>query len=81
MTPTSLLLHYQSMRPALWPIVSGVLKGVAPVLFSHEVQVGGGGRAQQAQAGGAHSTPGLDENTCYGNALPIAEYVARPLKR
>lgn len=30
-TGTSLLLHYHSVRPALWPIVVGVLKGASQV--------------------------------------------------
>ncbi|GFR46278.1 hypothetical protein Agub_g7832 [Astrephomene gubernaculifera] len=38
-TSNSLLLHYHSMRPALWPIVSGVLKGAAQVLFEHAVEL------------------------------------------
>ncbi|GLI69453.1 hypothetical protein VaNZ11_014066 [Volvox africanus] len=38
-TSTSLLLHYHSIRPALWPIVSGVLKGASKFLFQHEVEM------------------------------------------
>ncbi|GLC52309.1 hypothetical protein PLESTB_000607500 [Pleodorina starrii] len=38
-TSTSLLLHYHSIRPALWPIVSGVLKGISKVLFDFEVEL------------------------------------------
>ncbi|GIL96581.1 hypothetical protein Vretimale_2365 [Volvox reticuliferus] len=38
-TSTSLLLHYHSIRPALWPIVSGVLKGASKFLFEHEVDM------------------------------------------
>ncbi|KXZ51386.1 hypothetical protein GPECTOR_12g348 [Gonium pectorale] len=38
-TSSNLLLHYHSIRPALWPIVSGVLKGVSKVLFEHEVEI------------------------------------------
>lgn len=29
MTPESLLLHYYSKRPGLWPLVVGVLKSMA----------------------------------------------------
>lgn len=38
-TPESLLLHYYSPRPGLWPIVVGVLKGVAAGFFSLQLQV------------------------------------------
>lgn len=35
----SLVLHYHSARPALWPIVVGVLKGVCQEFFGFEVDV------------------------------------------
>ncbi|KAG2499523.1 hypothetical protein HYH03_002469 [Edaphochlamys debaryana] len=38
-TPISLLLHYHSIRPALWPIVTGVLKGSSQLLFGHGVEM------------------------------------------
>ncbi|PNW71315.1 hypothetical protein CHLRE_16g649050v5 [Chlamydomonas reinhardtii] len=38
-TGTSLLLHYHSVRPALWPIVVGVLKGASQKLFGHDVEL------------------------------------------
>ncbi|EFJ46683.1 guanylyl and adenylyl cyclase family member [Volvox carteri f. nagariensis] len=38
-TSTCLLLHYHSIRPALWPIVSGVLKGASKFLFDHGVEL------------------------------------------
>jgi hypothetical protein len=38
-TPESLLLHYYSPRPGLWPIVVGVLKGLASNYFSLQLQV------------------------------------------
>ena len=37
-TPDSLLLHYYSSRPGLWPIVVGVLKGLAKEYFGFEVR-------------------------------------------
>lgn len=41
-TPESLLLHYFSNRPGLWPIVVGVLKGLSSDYFNCELQVGRG---------------------------------------
>ena len=38
-TPESLLLHYYSSRPGLWPIVVGVLKGMSKEYFGFEVGV------------------------------------------
>lgn len=38
-TPESLLLHYYSSRPGLWPIVVGVLKGMSKEFFGFEVGV------------------------------------------
>jgi Haem-NO-binding len=35
-TPESLLLHYYSSRPGLWPIVKGVLSGMAVQFFGLE---------------------------------------------
>ena len=37
-TPDSLLLHYYSSRPGLWPIVVGVLKGLSKEYFGFEVR-------------------------------------------
>lgn len=39
-TPESLLLHYFSNRPGLWPIVVGVLKGMSNDYFKLDLQVG-----------------------------------------
>lgn len=39
MTPESLLLHYHSSRPGLWPIVVGVLRGMSKEYFGFEVGV------------------------------------------
>jgi len=38
-TPESLLLHYYSSRPGLWPIVVGVLKGLSKEYFGFELGV------------------------------------------
>lgn len=38
-TPESLLLHYNSMRPGLWAIVVGVLKGVSSQYFNMPLQI------------------------------------------
>eukprot|EP00878_Enallax_costatus_P026891 GHUV01028902.1.p1 GENE.GHUV01028902.1~~GHUV01028902.1.p1 ORF type:complete len:767 (+),score=239.67 GHUV01028902.1:298-2598(+) len=38
-TPESLLLHYYSVRPGLWPIVAGVLKGIAKDYFKLDLRV------------------------------------------
>jgi hypothetical protein len=38
-TPSSLLLHYYSSRPGLWPIVVGVLKGMSKEFFGFELGV------------------------------------------
>lgn len=38
-TPESLLLHYYSSRPGLWPIVAGVLKGISKDYFKLDLQV------------------------------------------
>ena len=35
-TPTSLELHYYSPRPALWPIVKGIVLACATDMFHHE---------------------------------------------
>lgn len=39
-TPESLLLHYFSNRPGLWPIVVGVLKGMSNDYFKLDLKVG-----------------------------------------
>jgi hypothetical protein len=39
-TSESLLLHYFSNRPGLWPIVVGVLKGMSNDYFKLDLQVG-----------------------------------------
>jgi guanylate cyclase soluble subunit beta len=38
-SPTSLELHYYSPRPALWPIVKGVLHACAETMYGHECTV------------------------------------------
>ncbi len=38
-TPESLLMHYYSHRPGLWPVVSGIMKVVARDLFHHDLTV------------------------------------------
>jgi hypothetical protein len=43
-TSESLLLHYFSNRPGLWPIVVGVLKGLVKDYFKTELQVRGARR-------------------------------------
>jgi hypothetical protein len=35
-TPSSLELHYYSHRPALWPLVAGIVKGVAQKIYKYE---------------------------------------------
>jgi hypothetical protein len=38
-TPESLLLHYYSSRPGLWPIVVGALKGMSTAFFKLQLQI------------------------------------------
>ena len=38
-TPESLELHYYSYRPGLWPIVVGVLKGLAKDHFKFNLNI------------------------------------------
>ena len=38
-TPTSCELHYTSKRPALWPIVKGVVEACATTMFKHEASM------------------------------------------
>lgn len=38
-TPTSCELHYYSSRPGLWPIVVGVLKGLAKEYLKYELEI------------------------------------------
>jgi hypothetical protein len=40
-TPESLMLHYFSNRPGLWPIVVGVLKGMSNDYFKLDLKVCG----------------------------------------
>jgi hypothetical protein len=38
-TSESLLLHYYSSRPGLWPIVVGVLKGISKSYFGFDMGI------------------------------------------
>lgn len=38
-TPESLKLHYYSKRPALWPIVKGVIQAMAKVHFKFDISL------------------------------------------
>jgi guanylate cyclase soluble subunit beta len=38
-TAESLLLHYHSSRPGMWPLVVGILRGVAENYFAMDLTV------------------------------------------
>jgi hypothetical protein len=59
-TPESLRLHYYSSRPGLWPVVVGVLKGIAREYFQLDLQVELAHSRDKGdcdhEVGGAHKT-------------------------
>lgn len=38
-TSTSLLLHYHSRQPGLWPLLVGILKSVTKKVLGHELEM------------------------------------------